>query len=198
MYYAVTGKVPFPGGTTREKARRHCDEMPLNPRRRNPALSEAFTAVLADMMEKDRDKRIQSGHEVAERLAPWVGDEVESALATEDVPPIAFDGPPLPTPPPLPPAVVEGLASRDTGPFNLRISQIDLGGQESQSQASQGTVRVVAGTEETVRIPSLPSTAGKHRRGKRPSPGKYAIGALITVALAAVAIVVYLLVSALD
>ncbi len=28
LYYAVTGKVPFPGGTTREKARRHCEDMP--------------------------------------------------------------------------------------------------------------------------------------------------------------------------
>ena len=194
MYYAVTGKVPFPGGTTREKARRHCEEMPLNPRRRNPALSEAFTSVLADMMEKDRDKRIQTGHEVVERLAPWVGDEVESTLATEDVPPVVFDGPPLPTPPPLPLGVVEDLASRDTGPFNLRISQIDVGGQESQSQTSQGTVRVVAATEETIRIPSLPGTAGKHRRGKRPRLNKYAIGALVTAALVGVAALVCLLV----
>ena len=107
---------------------------------------------------------------------------------------VVFDGPPLPTPPPLPLGVVEGLASRDTGPFNLRISQIDVGGQESQSQTSQGTVRVVAATEETIRIPSLPGTAGKHRRGKRPRLNKYAIGALVTAALVGVAALVCLLV----
>jgi serine/threonine protein kinase len=198
MYYAVTGKVPFPGGTTREKARRHCEEMPLNPRRRNPALSEAFTQVLANLMEKDRDRRIQTGDELVERLAPWVGDVVESALATGDVPPIVFDGPPLPIPPPLPPAVVEGLASRDTGPFNLRVSQIHIGGQESQSQTSQGTVRVAGGADETARIPSLPDSNGKGRRGKRQSLGKYAIGLLITAAVAGLAVAAFLLARALE
>ena len=27
-YYAITGKVPYPGGSTREKARRHCEDTP--------------------------------------------------------------------------------------------------------------------------------------------------------------------------
>ena len=31
----MTGKVPFPGGTHRDKARRHCEDIPLNPRRFN-------------------------------------------------------------------------------------------------------------------------------------------------------------------
>ena len=33
LYYAVTGKVPFPGGTTADKARAHCELRPLDPRR---------------------------------------------------------------------------------------------------------------------------------------------------------------------
>ena len=36
LYYAVTGKVPFPGGTTADKARAHCELRPLDPRRLNP------------------------------------------------------------------------------------------------------------------------------------------------------------------
>jgi len=31
LYYAVTGKVPFPGGSTPEKARAHCELRPLDP-----------------------------------------------------------------------------------------------------------------------------------------------------------------------
>src|SRR4051812_30076028 len=64
LYYAVCGKVPFPGGTTRDKARRHCDETPWHPRRFNAELHEEFVEVIADMMEKDPAQRIQSCEEV--------------------------------------------------------------------------------------------------------------------------------------
>ena len=53
LYYAVTGKVPFPGGATRDKARRHLEDMPLHPRRLNPELSDSFVDVIAAMMDKD-------------------------------------------------------------------------------------------------------------------------------------------------
>jgi serine/threonine protein kinase len=74
LYYAVCGKVPFPGGTTRDKARRHCEETPWHPRRFNPDLSEEFVEIIADMMEKDPDARIQSADEVVARLEPWAKD----------------------------------------------------------------------------------------------------------------------------
>ncbi len=72
LYYAVTGKVPFPGGTTSDKARAHVKLRPLDPRRLNPSLESNFTAVLADMMAKDPAARIPSAREVVARLAPWV------------------------------------------------------------------------------------------------------------------------------
>lgn len=71
LYYIVTGKVPFPGGTTMEKARAHIDLLPLDPRLLNPTLSEDFVNVIADMMAKDPDKRIPSAYAVMERLAKW-------------------------------------------------------------------------------------------------------------------------------
>jgi serine/threonine protein kinase len=71
MYYAVTGKVPFPGGTTAEKARAHCELRPLDPRRLNHAISDSFVDLLADMMAKDPAERIASAAEVVQRLAPW-------------------------------------------------------------------------------------------------------------------------------
>jgi eukaryotic-like serine/threonine-protein kinase len=78
LYYAVTGKVPFPGGNAREKARRHCEDTPFHPRVLNPSLSEPFVEVIAAMMEKDPAKRIATAAEVVERLQPWAGESVSS------------------------------------------------------------------------------------------------------------------------
>jgi len=71
LYYASTGKVPFPGGTFREKLQRHCETPPWHPHAFNIELSEEFVDVIADMMEKDPDARIQSADEVVSRLKPW-------------------------------------------------------------------------------------------------------------------------------
>lgn len=71
MYYAVCGKVPFPGGDSSSKCRRHCEATPWHPRKFIPDLDEELVEVIADMMEKDPAKRISSAAEVAERLEPW-------------------------------------------------------------------------------------------------------------------------------
>jgi serine/threonine protein kinase len=71
LYYAVTGKVPFPGGTTADKIRGHLELRPLDPRRLNQRLSDAFVEALADMMAKNPAERIPSAAEVIGHLAPW-------------------------------------------------------------------------------------------------------------------------------
>ena len=76
LYYAITGKVPFPSGTPREKARRHCEETPWHPRRFNTEISEEFVELIADMMEKDPEHRIPSMSEVAARLSVWTNETV--------------------------------------------------------------------------------------------------------------------------
>ena len=75
MYYCVTGKVPFPGGTAREKSYGHCHKQPVNPKALNPELSDEFIEVIAEMMEKDPAKRIPTASAVARRLAPWITSE---------------------------------------------------------------------------------------------------------------------------
>jgi len=72
MYYIVTGKVPFPGGNTADKARAHCELRPLDPRLLNPSLSPEFIDMMADMMAKDPDQRIPNAAAVKERLMPWM------------------------------------------------------------------------------------------------------------------------------
>tara|TARA_B100000676_G_scaffold309697_1_gene374018 strand:+ start:320 stop:1693 length:1374 start_codon:yes stop_codon:yes gene_type:complete len=74
LYYSITGKVPFPGGSAKEKARRHLNEHPWHPRQFNPDVTEEFVELIADMMEKDPQKRIQSADEVANRLEPWASE----------------------------------------------------------------------------------------------------------------------------
>jgi eukaryotic-like serine/threonine-protein kinase len=72
LYYAVTGKVPFPGGTTADKARAHCELRPLDPRRLNSRLTADFVDLMADMMAKEPSQRISTAREVRTRLAPFV------------------------------------------------------------------------------------------------------------------------------
>lgn len=71
LYYAVTAKVPFPGGSTADKVRAHCELYPLDPRRLNPELSAEFVDLIAQMMAKDPANRIKTAEEVEERMSRW-------------------------------------------------------------------------------------------------------------------------------
>ena len=95
LYYAVTAKVPFPGGRTRDKVRRHLEETPWHPRRFNPELSEEFVDVIADTMEKEPQRRVQTAAEVAARLEPWAGESCH--VPTHGLNRSPWHAPPLPT-----------------------------------------------------------------------------------------------------
>jgi serine/threonine protein kinase len=139
LYYAVTGKVPYPGGTTRQKAHRHCNDTAWHPRIVNPALSDAFIEVMAAMMERDPTKRIQTADEVVRRLAPWAGKAVpapEEQDETAGVPPRANS--------PLPVAEeVEDAAGNFVDPILLTET-------DAPSQASQRTDPVASADQETL------------------------------------------------
>ncbi len=138
LYYAVTGKVPFPGGTTREKARRHCHEQPMDPRRVNPELQTAFVDVLADMMMKDPAQRIASAAEVIPRLRPWAGDDWPATVMSGTTEVETRSGA---TPPPLPYTAKP-----------LRIGEGERG--DSRNHWSQGTHALGSASEETLPLDS--------------------------------------------
>lgn len=71
LYYAVSGQVPFPDGTRREKMQRHLYEVPPSIHKLAPWLSADFCRLIESMMAKDSDQRIRSATEVFERLRPW-------------------------------------------------------------------------------------------------------------------------------
>ena len=105
LYYAVTGNVPFPGGTTSDKARAHCKLRPLDPRRLNSKLSDEFVDIIADMMAKEPAQRIPSAAVVMERLLPWIDRSILSsspAAFTGDSPPVVATAPPIIAPPVVP------------------------------------------------------------------------------------------------
>jgi eukaryotic-like serine/threonine-protein kinase len=97
-YYAVTGKVPYPGGDARSKCRRHLEETPWHPRTLAIDLAEEFVDLIADMMEKDPTKRINSAEEVAERFMAWCEDGVQPVSSS------FVRSPWTPAPPPAEPA----------------------------------------------------------------------------------------------
>jgi len=78
LYYAVTGKVPFPGGVTRDKLRRHLDEAPLTPLLFTPNLDPALAGLVAAMMHKKPAQRIGSAAEVVQQLRPWTDSADEN------------------------------------------------------------------------------------------------------------------------
>jgi serine/threonine protein kinase len=103
LYYALCGKVPFPGGDAASKCRRHCEDTPWHPRKFAPETNEEFVELIADMMDKDPARRVGSAAEVAERLEPFTGTltgPVQRPLArrawTAPPPPAEDSGPPLP------------------------------------------------------------------------------------------------------
>ncbi len=136
LYYAVTGKVPFPGGTPREKARRHCDETPWHPRRFNTDINEEFVEIIADMMEKDPKDRINSAGEVASRLEVWAADA--AALPSHQLGKSPWMAPPFPS---------------GTDDDDMHDQDTDAGSlAESPSQLSQGTEPVASSTQDTKAI----------------------------------------------
>jgi eukaryotic-like serine/threonine-protein kinase len=138
LYYAICGKVPFPGGTTKEKARRHCEETPWHPRRFNPEIPEEFVEIVADMMEKNPRDRIQSATELIPRLEPWAAET--SALVTKKLSKSPWSAPPPPS----------GREDEDDLPQESEAGQeSSYAGSGQISQVSQATQTPQGASHET-------------------------------------------------
>jgi serine/threonine protein kinase len=140
LYYAITGKVPYPGGTTREKLERHCHDVPLHPQRFNESISEEFVEVIADMMEKDPAKRMQSAAECVERLSVWAKGSGPNARSLRS----AWSPPPLPN---------DSGEKGDTAEFELRDAEFAEGSSPPGSLPGEETHS--GGRDITSPLPSL-------------------------------------------
>lgn len=148
LYYAVTGKVPYPGGSPSSKAMRHCEGTPWHPQRFNSEITEEFVELIADMLEKDAKARIQTAAEVAARLEPWAGDPAQ--LPSQQMTKSRWMPPPLMTD--VDP--VDDPNLHDTGSATFEAGS--LGVAESPSQVLQRTNSVLSAAQDTRREPEEP------------------------------------------
>jgi serine/threonine protein kinase len=71
LYFALTGRPPFPGGTSRDKIQRHRTDEPAPIPQLNPDVPPAFVGLVRRMMAKDPDQRMPSAAAVRHELLTW-------------------------------------------------------------------------------------------------------------------------------
>ncbi|NBO94162.1 MAG: serine/threonine protein kinase, partial [Planctomycetia bacterium] len=73
MYFALSGRLPFPGGTSKEKVKRHRNEEPTPLAWLRPGLPEGFVTLIERLMSKDPEGRPANAQETANELRKWAG-----------------------------------------------------------------------------------------------------------------------------
>lgn len=68
LYFLLTGRVPFPGGTTIEKILRHCQEKPTPVTAFRPDVPPEVLAVIERLMSREPDDRFQTPAELIAAL----------------------------------------------------------------------------------------------------------------------------------
>jgi len=186
LYYAVTGKVPFPGGDTSDKLRRQLDEAPLPPQRLNPAVSDDFARVIAAMMEKRPADRVSTAEEVVYLLKPWVNGSDETAQQQ------------LGTLTKLPPTVKYESPLSDTLP-------VELGPEETQDRQEDSTdvsslrgatlPQIVAEERARLEAERLKQLEQQAAKAQRSLPLDKIITVLVTLAVVIAGVAVYLMIT---
>ena len=138
LYFALTGQVPFPGGTRKEKAQRQLTETPTPLAQIAPHIDAELRRVVEDMMKKSPAERIGSAQEVVQRLLPWTP---RSAVPMPRTPVVAGDPRPAEAGRPLPPPLPAGPAWR--GETSAADSASGRSGRGAVVQAGSGWPTVV-------------------------------------------------------
>lgn len=81
LYYAVTGKVPYPGGNAMEKMRRCLRDPPLDAQSIKPDLPKKVVRIIEQLMEKDPRQRTPTAAAVISLLEPLTGRDPRSTVA---------------------------------------------------------------------------------------------------------------------
>jgi serine/threonine protein kinase len=75
LYYVLTGQVPFPGGTSQQKIRRHLNETPALISDLNPTIPVGFAKLVEQLMSKRPEQRPPRADDVRRWMLPWAGGE---------------------------------------------------------------------------------------------------------------------------
>lgn len=142
LYFLLAGKVPFPGGTRDEKAKRQLFESPAPIQALAPHVSDAFAVVVDAMLRKDPAERIGSAHEVLERLRPWTPDAPVAMPRTRSH---------------TTPELLQQSSSRDSTRGLLSLSEETTGGSGSVGNSDQFSIVVPRRRQEAEPFSGLPS-----------------------------------------
>jgi serine/threonine protein kinase len=71
IYFALTGRPPFPGGTSKEKIMRHRNEEPAAIPTLTPNVPPGFIGLLRQMMAKEPSQRLPSAAAARHELLAW-------------------------------------------------------------------------------------------------------------------------------
>jgi serine/threonine protein kinase len=99
LYFLLTGRVPFPGGTGLEKVVAHLQQTPLAVTRQRDDIPAGVVKVLQRMMAKEPSERFQEPSEVVEALRPFAlpadqaGETRDSGGMTMPIAPLPVSDP---------------------------------------------------------------------------------------------------------
>ena len=79
LYFAVSGKPPFPGGTNVDKIHCHRTQEPVPLLHLNPSLPPPFVQIVRQMMAKDPARRYPTAKAVEEDLRAWAAGDSRAA-----------------------------------------------------------------------------------------------------------------------
>ncbi|UCE18119.1 MAG: serine/threonine protein kinase [Gemmatimonadota bacterium] len=68
LYEMLVGKVPFEGSTAVGTMYRHVNEIPMAPSQKNPSIPEELDRIVLKALQKEKEKRYQTGEEMIEDL----------------------------------------------------------------------------------------------------------------------------------
>jgi serine/threonine protein kinase len=75
LYFALTGRQPFPGGTPQEKIQCHRSKEPVPVEELKPDIPAGFVTVVRKMMAKRPEERFPSAGELLVELRKWAANE---------------------------------------------------------------------------------------------------------------------------
>jgi serine/threonine protein kinase len=123
LYYILTGKVPFPGGSSVDKLIRHGKEEAIPVEEHRPEVPAPVAQIIHRLMAKNPYDRFQTPAELAEALALFAKAGPASGLGLQRVPPPAREEPEADSSAvelgPVPPVSEPVAGSESTWPADL-------------------------------------------------------------------------------
>jgi len=157
LYFAVTGRVPFPGGTRQEKAERQKKEQPRPIRELEPEINADFCSVVEQMMQKNPKDRPRTAAAVVTLLQAWIPDALQDMPRTK-----------LKRPTASPDQDANAAASLSERPIELSGSSQGQASADLSAGVSQLTKGLFLDTAETHRESGRQTV--RRKRGAAQSP----------------------------